>query len=256
MADVSPISPEDALGSLPKTLRDELVAAYNEITRNYRERRWEPSELNGGKLCEIAYSILRGQVDGRIPLTSSKPSNMVDACRDLEHAPSAKVPRSVRIQIPRMIMALYEIRNNRGVGHVGGDVNPNQMDATCILYMSKWIMAELMRLFHDIDTQAAEGVVEAISERITPVIWQVEGKFRVLDPRHSMKERVLLLLYHSSAAVNEPNLFGWVEHSNASAFRRDVLRQLHRDKLIEYSQDTRLVHLSPKGAVFVEERIL
>lgn len=47
---------------------------------------------------------------------------MVDACERLEQAPASKFPRSVRIQIPRVLIAFYEIRNNRGVGHVGGDV--------------------------------------------------------------------------------------------------------------------------------------
>jgi hypothetical protein len=27
------------------------------------------------------------------------------------------------------------------VGHVGGDVNPNEMDAMCTLHMSQWLMA-------------------------------------------------------------------------------------------------------------------
>src|SRR5262249_40606208 len=126
------LSPQ-VLGQLPATLREELVRAYGEIVRNFRERRWEPSELNAGKLCEIIYSVLRGFIDASSPARSYKPSNMVDACRALEQADSASFSRSVRIQIPRMLMALYEIRNNRGVGHVGGDVNPNEMDATCTL---------------------------------------------------------------------------------------------------------------------------
>lgn len=126
---VSPINAASVLGAVPAGLRDELVQALNEVLRNYRERRWEPSELNGGKLCEVVYTILRGHVGGKFPAKASKPPNMVDACKALEQADSGKFPRSVRVQIPRMLIALYEIRNNRGVGHVGGDVDPNLMDA-------------------------------------------------------------------------------------------------------------------------------
>jgi hypothetical protein len=136
------------LAGVPATLRDELLKALNEVLRNYRERRWEPSELNGGKLCEIVYTILRGHVDGKFPSKASKPANMVDACKGLEQADSKKFPRSIRIQIPRMLIALYEIRNNRGVGHVGGDVDPNLVDATAVVAMSKWTVAELIRVFH------------------------------------------------------------------------------------------------------------
>src|SRR6267154_5938231 len=138
------MDPTKALGGLPPTLRAELLSALGEIVRNYREHRWEPSELNGGKLCEIVYTILRGHVDGSIPPHGTKPGNMVDSCRALEKADAKRFSRSVRIQIPRVLVALYEVRNNRGVGHVGGDVNPNAMDARLVLESSKWLVAELV----------------------------------------------------------------------------------------------------------------
>ncbi|MBB3083292.1 hypothetical protein [Geodermatophilus sabuli] len=47
-----------------------------------------------------------------------------------------------------MMIGLYDIRNNRGVGHAGADVDPNHMDATVVLYQSKWLVAELVRLLH------------------------------------------------------------------------------------------------------------
>src|SRR5206468_654238 len=99
-----------------------------EIERNFRERRWEPAELNGGKLCEAAYSILKGHVDGHFPAKPSKPSNFPQACLDLEKA-DPKFGRSVRLLIPRMLIPLYDIRNSRSVGHIGGDVDPNHMDS-------------------------------------------------------------------------------------------------------------------------------
>ena len=130
------------LDTLPEGLRKELLDAFNQIVKNFRERRWEPSELNGGKLCEVVYTILKGYGDGKYPAKAAKPKNMVLACQKLE-TEAAGAPRSIRIHIPRMPIALYEIRNNRNVGHVGGDVDPNHMDAVCVLQMAKWIMAEL-----------------------------------------------------------------------------------------------------------------
>src|SRR3954471_16914666 len=100
------------LGNLPEVLRAELVSALNSINSNYRERRWEPSELNGGKLCEIVFTILRGHVNDVFEPTPSKPKNFVDGCREFEKANASQFSRSIRIQIPRMMIALYEIRNN------------------------------------------------------------------------------------------------------------------------------------------------
>jgi hypothetical protein len=90
-----------AIAPLPSNLVDELFATFTGIVRNFRERRWEPSELNGGKFCEVTQSILHGYVDGTYSARSRKPSNMVDACRALEQAP-ASFARSLRLQIPRI----------------------------------------------------------------------------------------------------------------------------------------------------------
>lgn len=140
------VDPSKLLTSLPARLRDELIGSYREITRNYAERRWEPAELNGGKFCEVVYTILIGYVDGSYSARASKPRDMVAACRGLEAKPpktSRVGDRSVRILIPRVLLPLYEIRNNRGVGHIGGDVDPNMLDATSVLNMASWVFAEL-----------------------------------------------------------------------------------------------------------------
>src|SRR5437016_7783434 len=164
---------DKAFAGLPTGLRKDLLGAFDEILRNFRERRWEPSELNGGKLCEIVYSIIKGYTAGTFPARSSKPRNMVDACQALEREP-ATFSRSVRVQIPRMLMALYEVRNNRGVGHVGGDVDPNHMDARAVMEIAKWIVADLVRVFHELSTTEASAVVEGLVEKTIPVVWEVE----------------------------------------------------------------------------------
>lgn len=253
MTSTANIGPSEILSSLPLGLRAELFDCFNEILRNYREMRWEPSELNGGKLCEVVYSILRGYVDNNFPLTSSKPQNMVDACRALEQ--NTSFPRSIRIQIPRMLIAMYEIRNNRGVGHQGGDVNPNHMDATAVVYMAKWVLAELVRIFHQVETTVATSVIDRIVERELPIIWIVGTKRRILDTTLTMKDKMLVLLYTSKEAVAETELVDWLEHSNSSTFRRDVLKPAHRNRLIEYDARGRTVQISPKGILYVDQHI-
>src|SRR5437868_1963365 len=135
------------------------------------ERRWSPSELSGGKFCEIVYTILQGHAKGTYATKPTKPANFVDACKKLES--NSGQPRSFQILIPRMLPALYEIRNNRGVGHVGGDVDPNHMDATVVLGMVNWIMAELVRVLHQLPIEDAQKVVDQLVERRIPIVWQI-----------------------------------------------------------------------------------
>src|SRR6476469_8660703 len=114
--------PSKILSGIPVSLRDPLIKSFQEIAVNYAEHRWEPTELNGGKFCEAAYWVLHGSITGTFVPKPSKPSNMVDACRALEKMssdPNRVGDHSLRILIPRMLPPLYDIRNNRGVGHVG-----------------------------------------------------------------------------------------------------------------------------------------
>ena len=246
------IDPRQLLDNIPEEFRDPLFAAIRSIEKNYREKRWEPAELNGGKLCEAVYCILKGHVDGKFPPKPRKPTNMLVACKNLEQADKTAFPRSVRIQIPRMLIALYEIRNSRGVGHIGGDVDPNHMDATVVVTMAKWVFADLIRLFHGVSTEEASAAVDSIIEREIPLVWDVGGKKRILDPTLPMKSKMLILAYSCLGSVKDTELFEWTEHSNLSVFRRGVLTSAHRAKLIEYDTQKKEVLISPLGIKFVE----
>jgi hypothetical protein len=240
---------------VPQTLEDELFEKFRVIERNFRERRWEPAELNGGKLSEVAYCILRGHVSGSFPPSSSKPPNFYDACLDLANVPTS-FGRSVRIQIPRMLIALYEIRNNRNVGHVGGEVDPNHMDSVCVLHMAKWVIAELVRIFQGVPLEEAKEIVEALSEKELPLIWDAGSVKRVLNTSLTMLDKTLLLLFSSTSPLSESDLLASLEHSNPSVYRRDVLRNAHRDRLLEYDEGKRTVRISPTGIARVEDVIL
>ena len=231
------------------------MSALNDILANYRQGRWGPSELDGGKLCEVVYTVLRGYVDGKYPARASKPRDMVAACRDLENADGSIFPRSVRIQIPRVLIALYEIRNNRGVGHVGGDVDPNHMDASVVVGMTKWLVGELVRLFHAVDTTSATAAVESLQDRELPVIWRVGERVRVLTPKLTWRDKMLLVLYAATAPVPTSALVADIEHPQAGYFRRDVLRPAHGARLIEWDQAAGVVQISPLGIRYVEDHL-
>lgn len=253
------IDPSKALTNLPPTLREELLKSFREIAANYSERRWEPSELNGGKLCEVVYSIVNGSLSGKFPAKSAKPSDMVKECRALETTPSDKNragDRSLRILIPRVLPPLYEIRNNRGVGHVGGDVDPNFLDATAVYAMASWVLAELVRIFHNISTKEAEEVVDALAEHKHPLIWDLEGVKRILDPSMKAADQTLLLLHASRSWVSEETLVRSVEYKNATVFREKILKSLHDERLIEYDEKRHRAFISPRGSERVETEIL
>jgi hypothetical protein len=244
------ITPSQALGAIPAGLRDPLLTEYREIVKNFMERRWSPAELSGGRFCEIVYTILDGFAKGAYASTPAKPPNFVQACRALES--NSSVPRSFQILIPRMLPALYEIRNNRGVGHVGGDVDPNHMDAVAVLSMCNWIVAELIRVFHGTSVSEATHVVDSLAERRIPVVWSGANMKRVLDPKLSLKDTVLLLIASSPTLVDVSQLLSWTGYGDRGYFMR-LLRKLHSERLVELSQDEVTVEILPPGSNYAEK---
>lgn len=242
------------LGNLPGSLRAELLAEYNEITRNFREGRWKAAELDGGRFCEVAYTVIRGHVDGAFPVKASKPPNFPQACKDMEKCDKALFPQSVRITIPRVLVGLYEIRNNRNVGHVGGDVDANHMDATFVLHAVQWTLAELIRLFHATDTATATATVDALVDRTLPVAWKIGDVTRVLDTSLSLADQTMVLVYSSATGVEEKELARSLEQDRLGNYKR-VTKRLHEARLVERSS-TGLITISPKGVKDVEERLL
>ena len=245
------LDPKSAFKALPSTLVADLLDAFAQVVKNYAEHRWEPAELNGGKLSEAAYTILLGYFAGTYEKRAHKPKDMVSACRNLE---KEQGPRSARIQIPRMIVALYEIRNNRGVGHAGGDVDPNQMDATAVVYMSKWIIAELVRLLHGLTTDDAADLVDGLVEREVALVWRSGDKRRVLATGLSLRKGTLLLLSGLGDA-QESQLASWLEQKRPADYRNKVLKLMHKERLIEYDQEQGTVALLPPGIVAAEALI-
>jgi hypothetical protein len=146
-----------------------------------------------------------------------------------------------------MLPALYEVRNNRGVGHVGGDVDPNLMDATAVVAMVKWILAELVRVFHTTTTDEAQRIVDSVAEVTLPIIWSDGVIKRVLDTSLKLGQRILVLLSSCPAGATVAELSSWIEPDDEAYFLR-ALRKLHKNRSIELNEKTNEVRILPPDA--------
>lgn len=210
------------LATVPAGLRDPLVDEYRGLSTAYLEGRWRNTALDAGRFCEVVYTILDGALSGTFASAPAKPARFPDACRALESRPPVPVgDRSLRIMIPRVLPGMYEIRNNRDVGHVGGDVNANKMDATYLRDSSTWVMAELVRIFHSVTTDEAQQSVDALVERSHPLVWEYQGTKRVLDPGMRAKDKILVLLHSSQTGATVAKLQAWIRYKRN--FRQNVL---------------------------------
>jgi hypothetical protein len=230
--------------TLPKELVDALLAAHKEIETNYGLRKWKVSELDSGHFVEAARRILEYRLQSGVYTPIAKElSKFHDAT--LRQYEQATGDESHRILIPRVLRAIYGVRNKRGVGHLG-PISPNEMDATLILYNVKWVLAEILRLESGLAPEVTQKAIDQIVERRVPLLWKDGDIVRVIDKTIKTREQVLLHLYDESpqpeAALREK-----CEYKNTTNFRK-ILTRLHADKRIFVRPDAVCLILPPGAA--------
>lgn len=248
---------DPALSNINKDLRTKLISSYLELKRRSSEAKYDSAGLSAGKFCEVLVRILQKEVLGNYTPFGTSISNMADECRKLVTSPKASAVESIRVILPRALVYLYTLRNKRGIGHVGGDVDANKIDLVAIVSTADWIICELIRIYHGLSLEEAQDLVDGISFKNIPDIWEVAGKKRVLKQGLNNPQKVLLLLYsETDSAVLTEDLCDWVEYSNLTVFKNKILNPLHKKRFIEFDKGTDTVYISPTGAKEVEEKIL
>jgi len=245
MADVDAI----LRGRYPADIVKALLDAYREIESNYSLEKWKPSELDAGHFVEAARRILEHELFGQATPINQQISKFTDQV--LTKYEQATGDESYRMLIPRALKSVYNIRNKRGVGHIGG-VSPNEMDATYILYSVKWVLAELVRLASGLSIAETQEAVDDIVERRLSVLWKHGDITRILDTSLDAREQVLVLLYDTSPQA-EMALRETIEYANAARFRT-ILKKLHTARLIHYQTDGTCL-ITPKGLIEAEQII-
>lgn len=246
-----------ALAKVPTVFRAKLVQSYLDLKKNVTETRYDAAGLAAGKLCEVVLRFLQQKVHGSFTPFGTKINNYADECRRLTTASATSGNESERVVLPRALLFLYTMRNKRGIGHIGGDVDANGIDIATMAKTADWVVCELIRINHGLSLEEAQDMVDGISVRQLPTIWEVAGKKRVLKDGLKAKDQALLLLYSSpDSAVLLEDLCDWVEYSNPRMFKSTIIKNLHKQRLLEFDTDSESLILSPKGVKYVEENLI
>lgn len=242
---------QDFSTTYPPEIVDAILDSFIEIKENYYLGRHEPAELNGGKFVEATVRLLQYVLRGNFTPIGESIRNMLQELRNFEQTPSTH-PETFRLNVPRILIGMYNIRNRRGVGHLGGDVNPNLADSTLILSVASWVLAELYRTHYSVSISEAQKIVDDLVERKIPLVYEIGELKRVLSTKLSAKDQTLLFLSSSHPdPISESDLLRFTEYSNASNYRNKILRVLHRQRFIEYNE-TGSCKILPPGLRYVE----
>ena len=236
---------------LDAKLVDELLDGHAEAKRNYWLGGLRLSAVEAGRFCEAAFRILEQITTGSFT-SIGKQLNTDKIIADLAQLPSASFSDSVRLHIPRALRVVYDIRNKRDAAHLADGIDPNLQDATLVVSVIDWILAEFVRLYHNVSPNEAQGIVQSIVTRTIPAVEDFDGHLKVLNPKLKANEYCLLLLYHrdrQGATLEE--LGGWVQPKMRRNLRRTLGSLVHGKSYVHY--DGKLYFITVPGRRVVEQ---
>ena len=93
--------------------------------------------------------------------------------------------------------AIYDIRNKRDVAHLGDAIDPNLQDATLVTANMDWVLAEVVRLHHNVSPDQAQAIIHDLVSREVPAIEEIDGQPVILSDLRP-RDQASLLLYRAA----------------------------------------------------------
>jgi hypothetical protein len=228
----------------------ELLAAYQDAKHNYYLGGLRLSAVEGGRFCEAAFRMLEQTTTGRFTaLGSSLETERIIA--RLASTPKGSHPDSVRIHIPRALRVVYDIRNNRDAAHLADGIDPNLQDATLVVSVLDWVLAEFIRLHHGVSADEAQRIIDGLVSRKVPAVQDFDGFLKVLKPELRVSQYILVLLYErGTEGATEEELLDWIRPSMRKNLARTLGRLVHDSAFVHRGGDR--YFLTKLGAAEVE----
>ncbi|MFT4050267.1 MAG: hypothetical protein QM648_10615 [Solirubrobacterales bacterium] len=237
------------LSTLPADLSDALEREYSNVLEHFQLEEWDDAQVDAGRFAEAVLRYLQWKMSARYTAIDgkNKPNrkSVVTRARD-----DTGLPPSARLQIPGSVELMLDFRNNRNSAHLGL-VDADRLDATCVLNLVTWSMAEIVRIETQRDAGEVQTLLDAMSARRIPIVEIVEGEPVVTDPNLATGDRALVLLYQHSGPIGIKTLREWTGYKNVSRWSTGVLSPLERAKLIAIRSDR--IYLLARGTARAEE---
>lgn len=231
----------------------ELLEAHAEAKRHFYLGSLRPAEVEGGRFCEAAFRILESITQGGTftPLGKTLPSTD-KLIQQLSNADATRHNESIRLHIPRSLRLVYDIRNKRDAAHLADGIDPNLQDATLVVGVLDWVLAEFIRLYHNVAADQASRIVNGIVKRAAPVVQDFSGFLKILNPKFGVSEHCAVLLYQrgeDGATFDE--LRAWARPKMRANLKR-TLSALVDDKDVAHFDGGRY-YITRHGEQYVEQ---
>lgn len=214
----------------PAELVGEMLRSYDKIRQDYFLADYRPLCIEAARFAEVGIRMLQYITTGKyVPLELQIPNFAAEVMKLAQLPTSTRFSDSIRLMSPRTLQIIYDVRNKRNIGHIGGEVDENFADATLSMTCCNWILAEMVRIYHTGDIDEAQTMVNSLVEIKLPMVQDFDGFLKVLDPDLPMPGKVLVLLHHRGkvgASFNE--LSGWIGRREKTNLRKRLPELIKR----------------------------
>lgn len=236
-------------------LVNELLEAHAEAKRNFYLGGLRLSAVEGGRFCEAAFRLLEYITRARAFTPLGKQLDTEKLIHQLSNLPQAQFNDSIRLHIPRSLRLVYDVRNKRDAAHLADGIDPNLQDATLVVTTIDWVLAEFIRLYHNVPANDASKMVDSIVKRAAPVVQDFNGFLKVLNPELLASAHCMVLLYQrgeDGATVKE--LEQWARPKMRANIKRTLALLVHRKDYAHFN-GTRYF-ITRRGEQYVEQENL
>jgi len=244
---------DQLIKTYPQELIDSILDSYKELAESFIRGKIRPSEVEGGRFCEVTIRMLQYKTTGTYTPIGT-PLNLDTEINVLRNLPATSFDDSIRLHIPRTIRVIYDIRSKRDSAHLG-NIDPNLMDGTLVLNCCKWILAELFRMESQISIEEAQRIINSLVEKEVPIIQDFGGFKVILNPQLSAKDRILVLLCdRGEEGITRAELSLQLPPKMRNQLGTQLSRLQHDKSFIH--RDKNKIYITRSGEKFVEDNIL
>lgn len=178
---------------------DQFLKYFTEASEKLRMSDWEGCLIKSGKFVESVVKAIWIHGGKTLPREKDFKASLYSQ-KIIDEISTTNIPEDVlRLLIPRACIFIYNITSNRGGRHDSEHLDPNEMDATTIIPVCSWILAEMIRISSvKISVNDAKNIVNGLIERQYPSFEDIDGRIYVDNEKFkSAIECELLILYKS-----------------------------------------------------------
>jgi len=231
------------------------IDSYVEMQQRFLAGDWQPSELDGGRLCEVVARAVY-QLDSGTVTHSQLPGAICEKVEDEKNQHTHALVHSDRLHMTKAISLVYKFRSSRGSVHISPVYSADFMDSMLMVHAGKWILAEFLRLAWTKDKALIAETIAQIVQLEFSLIHELEGVPLVLDENVSAPVEILLLLNHADGHKLTRDQVTAQCKNNTSAAVATAITRLMRANEIRSTPTAGEVALTPKGQKRVIEKII